>query len=59
MPVHLYGRSCNMNKIKKIAKKYKLKIIEDAAQAFGAKYNEKMVGTFGDVGCFSLKMVPG
>ncbi len=54
VPVHLYGRSCNMSKIKSIAKKYKLKIIEDAAQAFGAKYNGKMVGTFGDVGCFSL-----
>ncbi len=54
VPVHLYGRSCNMMKIKSLAKKYKLKIIEDAAQAFGAKYNGKMVGTFGDVGCFSL-----
>ena len=37
-----------------IAKKYKLIVIEDAAQAFGAKFNNKMVGTFGTAGCFSL-----
>ena len=54
IPVHLYGRACNMNKICKIAKKYNLKIIEDCAQAQGAKYNEKNVGTFGDAGCFSF-----
>ena len=43
-----------MNKIKKIAKKYKLKIIEDAAQAFGAKYNGKNAGTFGLAAAFSF-----
>ena len=54
VPVHLYGRSCDMDRIKQIAEKYNLIIIEDAAQSFGAKYKNKMVGTFGTAGCFSL-----
>ena len=54
IPVHLYGQSCDMDKIKKIATKYKLKIIEDCAQAQGAKYKDKFVGNFGDFGCFSF-----
>jgi aminotransferase EvaB len=54
IPVHLYGQSCNMEKIIKIAKKHNLKIIEDCAQAQGSKYNNKYVGTFGDAGCFSF-----
>ena len=52
--VHLGGNSCEMDKIIKIAKKYKLKIIEDCAQAPGVKYKNKLLGTFGDVGIFSL-----
>ena len=54
MPVHLTGRICDMTAIMKIAKKYNLKIIEDAAQSFGSKYKNKHAGTFGDIGCFSL-----
>ncbi len=54
IPVHLYGQSCDMLKIINIAKKHKLKIIEDCAQAQGATYNQKFVGTFGDLGCFSF-----
>ena len=54
IPVHLYGQSCDMNMIIKIAKKYNLKIIEDCAQAQGAKYKNKYVGTIGDLGCFSF-----
>ena len=54
IPVHLYGQSCDMEKITKIAKKYKLKIIEDCAQAQGAKFKNKFVGTFGTFGCFSF-----
>ena len=54
IPVHLYGQACDMSKILKIAKKYKIKIIEDCAQAQGAKYNKKFVGTIGDFGCFSF-----
>ena len=54
IPVHLYGQSCDMDEIIKISKKYKLKIIEDCAQAQGAKYKNKIVGTFGSFGCFSF-----
>ena len=53
MPVHLTGRMSDMNKILKIAKKYNLKIVEDAAQAIGSKLHDKYSGTFGDIGCFS------
>ena len=54
IPVHLYGKSCDMEKINKIAKKYKLEVIEDCAQSQGAKLNNKFVGTFGSLGCFSF-----
>ena len=54
IPVHLYGQSCDMDKINKIAKKYDLKVIEDCAQAQGATYKGKFVGTLGDAGCFSF-----
>ena len=47
---------CKMDKIKKIAKNYNLKIIEDAAQAFGAKYKGKKAGTFSDVASFSFNV---
>ena len=52
--VHLGGNSCDMEVIVKIAKKNKLRIIEDCAQAPGVTYKNKLVGTFGDVGIFSL-----
>ena len=54
IPVHLYGQVCNMDKIMKIAKKYKLKVIEDCAEAHGATFNNKKVGSLGDIGCFSF-----
>jgi len=54
IPVHLYGQSCDMDKITKIAKKYRLKIIEDCAQSQGAMYKNKFTGTIGDFGCFSF-----
>ena len=54
IPVHLYGQPCNMKKILQISKKFKLKIIEDCAQAHLTKYNKKTVGNFGDVGTFSF-----
>ncbi len=53
MPVHLYGQPCDMDKIMEIARKHDLKVIEDAAQAMGAIYNDKMVCTIGDIGCIS------
>ena len=54
IPVHLYGQSCDMDEIMRISKKYRLKIIEDCAQAQGAKFKNKFVGTFGSFGCFSF-----
>lgn len=54
MLVHEFGNSSNLSDILKLAKKYKLKVIEDAACALGTKYKNKFVGTFGDIGCFSF-----
>ena len=53
LPVHLSGRIVNMNKIMKIAKKYNIPVIEDAAQAIGSLYYNKPSGSFGKIGCFS------
>ena len=52
--VHLYGQAAGMSSVMKIAKKHKLYIVEDCAQAHGACWNGKKVGTFGDIGCFSF-----
>ncbi|MBI3573108.1 MAG: DegT/DnrJ/EryC1/StrS family aminotransferase [Candidatus Kerfeldbacteria bacterium] len=52
--VHMYGQPAKMNEIKNLAKRHKLVLIEDCAQAAGAKYHGKHVGSFGDIGCFSL-----
>jgi len=54
MPVHLSGIPSNLDKLKKICKKNKLHLIEDAAHAFGTKYKNNYIGTVGDVGVFSL-----
>lgn len=52
--VHLYGQPCRMDEILNLSRRYNLKIIEDCAQAHGAKYNGINVGAFGDIGCFSF-----
>jgi dTDP-4-amino-4,6-dideoxygalactose transaminase len=49
MPVHLYGQACEMDRIVEISKLYQLAIVEDNAQSQGARYNSKLVGSFGDV----------
>lgn len=54
MVAHLYGMSCDMTKIMAIAKRYKLKVVEDCAEAFGTKFKNRHVGTFGDVSAFSF-----
>jgi len=54
LPVHLYGQPANMKVIMDIAKRHDLFVIEDCCQAIGAKFEGKMVGSFGDVGCFSF-----
>ena len=51
---HLAGQPCKMDEIMRVAKKYNLIVIEDCAQAHGAKYKDKFVGSIGDIGCFSL-----
>lgn len=54
LPVHLYGQSAEIDNICRIAKENSLSVIEDCAQAIGAEYQGKKVGSFGDTGCFSF-----
>jgi len=54
IPVHLYGRATDMDRIMEIARKYKLKVIEDCAQSFGTEYKNKKTGSIGNAGAFSF-----
>ncbi len=52
--VHLYGQSAQMDRIRDICDRHKLKLVEDCAQSHGACFNGRMTGAFGDIGCFSF-----
>lgn len=54
MPVHVYGNICDVEEIGRIARKYELKVIYDAAHAFGETWEGKGIGSFGDASCFSF-----
>lgn len=54
MPVHVYGNVCDIEEIERIARKYELKVIYDAAHTFGETYRGRGIGTFGDASCFSF-----
>ena len=54
MPVHLEGKVCDLEKINSIAKVHNLNVIEDSAQSFGSKLNEKNLGTYNNISCYSL-----
>ena len=54
IPVHVFGHACKIEDIIKLAKKFNLKVIEDAAEALGSFFKKKHLGTFGDVGCISF-----
>lgn len=54
MPVHVYGNVCNIEEIQRIADKYGLKVIYDAAHTFGVRYKNQGIASFGDVSCFSF-----
>lgn len=54
LPVHLYGQACDMDSLTRIAQRHHLLLIEDAAQAHGAFFNQRRLGTLGQIGCFSF-----
>lgn len=54
LPVHVYGNICNVEEIERIARKYELKVLYDAAHSFGETYKGKGIGNYGDASCFSF-----
>jgi dTDP-4-amino-4,6-dideoxygalactose transaminase len=54
LAVHLFGQSCDMDKIMEIARRHDLRVVEDCAQSHGTTWKGQQTGTFGDIGCFSF-----
>ena len=54
MPVHLFGQCCEMDQINEVASRFNLQVVEDAAQAIGAEYQQRRAGSLGAIGCFSF-----
>jgi 8-amino-3,8-dideoxy-alpha-D-manno-octulosonate transaminase len=54
-PTHVQGSVCDMRAVMRVARKHKLKVVEDCAQSAGASFRGKLLGTFGDIGCFSIR----
>ena len=54
IPVHVFGHPCDIEGVMNLSKKFKLKVVEDAAECFGSFYKKKHLGTFGDIGCLSF-----
>lgn len=59
VPTHLYGQPCSMTEVMRIARKHNLVVVEDCAQAAGARYRGRRTGTFGDAAFFSFQMLKG
>lgn len=59
LAVHLYGQACDMTKLMDIAKRHNLRVVEDCAQSHGNKWQGQVVGSFGDIGCFSFYPTKG
>ena len=59
VPTHLYGQPCRMSEIMRVAETHNLIVVEDCAQAAGARYGDRRVGTFGDAAFFSFQMLKG
>jgi len=55
IPIHLFGNSADMDPIMEVAQRHKIPVIEDASQAHRSTYKGELVGTIGDIGCFSLQ----
>ena len=59
LAVHLYGQSCDMERVMEIARRHQLRVVEDCAQSHGTTFNGRQTGTFGDIGCFSFYPTKG
>ena len=59
LAVHLYGQSCDMERVMEIARRHSLRVVEDCAQSHGTTFHGRQTGTFGDIGCFSFYPTKG